>query len=50
MNRFTRRATLALAAATASLALASPAVRRLLARCGARPVSLQNGRKTTERS
>jgi hypothetical protein len=33
-----------------SLALASPSVRRLLARCGARPVSLQNGRKTTERS
>jgi hypothetical protein len=33
-----------------SLALASPAVRRLLARCGARPVSLQNGTKTTERS
>lgn len=31
-----------------SLALASPAVRRLLARCGARPVSLQNGTKTTE--
>jgi len=33
-----------------SLALASPAVRRLLARCGARPVSLQNGTKTSERS
>ena len=33
-----------------SLALASPVVRRLLARSGARPVSLQNGTKTTERS
>ncbi len=33
-----------------SLALASPAVRRLLARSGARPVSLQNGTKTTESS
>ena len=32
-----------------SLALASPVVRRLLARSGARPVSLQNGTKTTER-
>jgi hypothetical protein len=32
-----------------SLALASPVVRRLLARAGARPVSLQNGTKTTER-
>jgi len=32
-----------------SLALASPAVRRLLARCGARPVSLQNGTKSTEK-
>lgn len=31
-----------------SLARTRPAVRRLLARCGARPVSLQNGRKTTE--
>ncbi len=32
-----------------SLALASPAVKRLLARCGARPVSLQTARPITER-
>jgi hypothetical protein len=32
-----------------SLALASPVVRRLVARCAARPVSLQNGTKSTEK-
>lgn len=33
-----------------SLALASPAVKRLLAGCGAKPVSLQTQAPTTERS